>query len=67
MVLQLKSQLKEKNGFGHMKIADKLIFTFSKNYGLDLSQLSLEKIHEILNDNDWIRLAYAIKYGNELH
>lgn len=67
MMLQLGSKLKEMNDFGHMEIADKLIVTFSKNYRVDLSELPLKEIHEILNDNDWIRLAFAIKYGSELH
>ena len=44
MMLQLGSQLKEMNDFGHMEIADKLIVTFSKNYRVDLSELSLKEI-----------------------
>jgi|TARA_R110002020_G_scaffold304898_2_gene520744 succinate dehydrogenase flavin-adding protein (antitoxin of CptAB toxin-antitoxin module) len=64
MVLQLETQLGNPR---HMKTADILVEEFSKAYRINLSELTLQEIKNILNDNDWIRLAFAIKYGEQLH
>jgi|TARA_R110000744_G_scaffold34380_2_gene80168 hypothetical protein len=64
MVLQFKESLK---GSGHMDIADNLLNSFSEIYKIDLTALSIKEMRDVLKHNDWIRLAFAIKYGEQLH
>ena len=64
MVLQLKGHLESS---GHMDIADQLLNSFSETYKIDLTTLSIKEMKDVLKYNDWIRLAFAIKYGEQLH
>jgi len=64
MILQLKGHLE---GSGHMDIADKLLGSFSEIYEIDLTTLSIKQMRDVLKHNDWLRLAFAIKHGEQLH
>ena len=63
MVLQLKGHLESS---GHMDIADQLLNSFSETYKIDLTTLSIKQMTPVLKYNDWIRLAFAIKYVEQL-